>query len=334
MNFQATRATARPSRSRKAKAGSPSSKTITRNSKARSEHRDICQEITNQILQHLEAGVRPWQAAWAAGGAAGFPRRHHGKPYRGINILILWMAAEKHRFESPFWMTYRQATELGGQVRKGEKGTRVVYYGTAKIKEENRREDDASDHYKFLKGFTVFNASQIDNLPEKYQINFAENDLRRNTGERMPAVEAFIADTGANIQEGGARAYYRQDTDTVFMPDFERFNSPAYYYGTLSHELVHWTRHSRRLDRDFGQQRWGDAGYAMEELVAELGAAFIGTIHGFAQSEHIEDHASYLKTWIKALQDDKRAIFKAAAKAQEAVDFLTGSASDEQENAE
>ena len=292
-----------------AKAGSASSKPM--------ERKDVCAIVTDNIIKALESGVKPWAKSWEnKAGAFCMPLRHNGQRYRSINVLILWAATEAAGYQSPYWFTYRQALEYGAQVRKGEKGTTVVYYGTAPKQEQSDEQGDA--FYRFLKSFSVFNADQIDNLPERYRI---KGQAAAPAAGRLPELEAFVQATGINIRHGGNHAFYRQDSDFVQMPAFEQFRNAEFYYATLMHELAHATKHPTRLDRDLGRKQWGDEGYAKEELVAELSSAFLGAEFGFAP-EHIDDHAAYLASWLKVLQDDKKLIFSMAAKAQAAVDFL------------
>ena len=172
----------------------------------------------------------------------------------------------------------------------------------------------------FLKGYTVFNVEQIEGLPEYY---YAKPVPRVDTIERIDRAESFFAGTGVTIRHAGTMAYYNIAQDFVQMPPFEAFRDAESYYGTLAHETTHWTRHKSRLDRDFGRQRFGDEGYAMEELVAELGSAFLSADLDLTL-ELRGDHASYMASWIKVLKDDKRAIFTAASHAQRAADFLHG----------
>ncbi len=311
------------SSSSKSKAGSASTKTMT--GLASEPKRDICQEVTDRLVAALEAGVKPWAKSWTSKGGEGatMPLRHNGERYRGINVLLLWGAQLDAGYASAYWMTYRQAMELGGQVRKGEKATPVVFYGTAGKDEgagESGNDQQGGRVFRFLKQFSVFNADQIDGLPERYQVK-AEAPTAAQVAERLPEIEAVFAATGADIRHGGNRAFYRPSTDHIQMPHIEQFRDPAYYYATLSHELVHWTKKASRCDRDFGSTAWGDEGYAKEELVAEIGAAFLSAEFGFPP-EHVEDHASYIASWLKQLRDDKRLIFMAAAKAQAAVDFI------------
>lgn len=298
---------------------------MARNFKTSKPAKDVYQIVTDKIVAALEAGVKPWEKPWDSGATPSMPLRATGEPYRGINVFLLWGEAMDCGYTSPYWMTYRQASELGGQVRKGERGSMVVYAGTAAKKDEDGGEEVTDENgrkvYRFLRAYTVFNADQIDNLPERYRVKIEAPT--RAAGERIEAFEAFAKATGADIRHGGGRAFYRMSDDFVQMPDFEAFPDSERYYSTLAHELTHWTRHPSRLDRDFGRKAFGDAGYAKEELVAELGAAFIGAAFGF-KPDHIESHAAYIGSWLQVLKDDKRFVFTAAAKAQQAVDFLTG----------
>lgn len=284
---------------------------------------DIYTKITDQIIAELEKGVRPWHKPWAAGHVAGpvsRPLRGNGKPYSGINVIMLWPTAMERGYSAPIWMTFKQAKELGAHVRKGEKGALVVYASTFTKTEANENGEEVERDIPFLKGYTVFNVEQIDGLPAHYTASHAP---RLNPEQRIERAEAFFAATGADVRHGGDRAFYAPGPDFVQMPPFESFRNAGAYYGTLAHELTHWTRHKSRLDRDFGQKRFGDNAYAMEELVAELGAAFL-----CADLELVpqirDDHAPYIAGWLKALKDDKRAIFTAASHAQKAADFLHG----------
>lgn len=285
---------------------------------------DIYQRVTDQIVAELEKGVRPWFRPWNAEHAAGRitrPLRANGIPYRGINVLMLWGAATAQGFAAPLWLTYKQAQELGGQVRKGEKGSLVVYANTiSKTEQDEATGEDLEREIPFMKGYTVFNAEQVDGLPAHF---YAVQEPALDPMARIEKAEAFFAATGAEIREGGDRAYYTATSDHVQMPPFVAFKEPEAYYATLAHEVCHWTKAPQRLGRDFGRKRWGDEGYAMEELVAELGAAFVCADLDLTPQPRAE-HASYIASWLKALKDDKRAIFSAAAHAQRAADFLNG----------
>ncbi len=248
------------------------------------------------------------------------PLRHNGVPYNGINTLMLWGAAVEAGFLSPYWMKFRQATALGAHVRKGDKRTLVVYANTITRTEELENGSEEERTIPFLKGYTVFNTDQIEDLPEHYH---ARPEPVIDPAKRIPHAEAFFAATGADIRHGGNSAHYSGGSDHVQMPPFECFRSPEAYCAALSHELTHWTKHPKRLDRDFGRKRWGDECYAREELVAELGAAFLCTDLDLAPEPRV-DHAAYIQSWLKVLSYDKRAIFQAAAHAQRAADFLHG----------
>lgn len=285
---------------------------------------DIYQRVTDQIVADLEKGGRPWHKPWNAGHAAGRitrPLRANGIPYRGINVLMLWAAATACGYAAPLWLTYKQAQELGGQVRKGEKGNLVVYANTiTRTEQDETTGEDVEREIPFMKGYTVFNAEQVDGLPAHF---YAVQAPALDPEQRIERAEAFFAATGAEIREGGDRAYYTAAGDYVQMPPFVAFAQPEGFYATLAHELTHWTKAPQRLGRDLGRKRWGDEGYAMEELVAELGAAFVCADLALTPEPRAE-HAAYIGSWLKALKDDKRAIFTAAAHAQRAADYLTG----------
>ena len=288
----------------------------------RTEKQDIYTRITNQIVSHLEKGVRPWVRPWNAEHAAGRitrPLRHNGKPYSGINVLSLWASAMAQNFAAPIWMTFKQASELDTHIRKGEKGSLVVYADSIKRKETDEKTGDEIDReIPFLKGYTVFNVEQIEGLPEVYYPKVAPNP---DSVPRIDHAEKFFAALGATIRHGGNRAFYSIAADVIQMPPFESFQDADSYYATLAHECTHWTGSKARLDRDFGGHRFGSEGYAVEELVAELGAAFLCADLELAL-EPREDHASYIATWLKVLATDNRGVFTAAAHAQRAAEFI------------
>jgi len=273
---------------------------------------DIHKKVTDDIVAALEAGAAPWQKAWSTSGFGGLPTRVTGERYRGINVLILWLQGRS----APTWMTYKQAQELGGNVRKGEKGTGITFFKPLKVTDKVTEEEKT---IPLIKTYTVFNVEQIDGLPARFYPTPAE---KLNGDSRTDEVEAYIAGTQATVNHGGDRAFYRPSTDEVHMPEFDQFESAEAYYGTMLHELVHWTSHKSRLDRDLGK-KFGDTGYAREELVAEIGAAFLTATLGIENTVR-EDHASYVANWLKVLKDDKKAVFKAAAAAQVAADYLDG----------
>ncbi|MBC7855287.1 MAG: DUF1738 domain-containing protein [Pirellulaceae bacterium] len=284
---------------------------------------DIYTRVTSKIIEDLEQGVRPWMKPWNAEYAAGWitrPLRHNGQAYKGINILMLWASAELQGFACPFWLTFQQAREFGGHVRKGEHGSPVVFASTFKKKDSTDDGQEVEAEIPFLKEYTVFNAEQCDGLPQHFT---APAEPPKETLQRIEHAEAFFANTKADIRYGGNRAYYQITTDFVRLPPFETFRDAESHAATLAHELTHWTRHPSRLNRDLGRKSWGDQGYAAEELVAELGSAFLCADLNITP-EVRDDHASYLDCWLKVLKQDKRAIFTAASHATKAVDFLHG----------
>jgi antirestriction protein ArdC len=285
------------------------------------ERKDVYTRVTGRIIADLEQGVRTWMKPWNAEHAAGRitrPLRHNGTPYRGMNVLLLWGEAVLKGFAAPIWMTYKQAQELGGQVRKGEHGSLVVYANTITRTETNDAGEDVEREIPFMRAYTAFNVEQIDGLPAHYYAK-PENPLLLS--ERIEKADRFISNTGAVIRYGGNMAYYAPGPDHIQLPPFEAFRDKESFYATLSHETIHWTKAPHRLNRDFGRQRFGDAGYAREELVAEMGAAFLCADLGITP-EVRDDHAAYLNHWLTVLREDKRAIFSAAAHAQRAADYL------------
>lgn len=298
--------------------------------KARTSRLDVHLAVTEQIIAAIEAGAGEWQMPWhRSGGSLARPVNvATGKAYRGINVLALWVAAEARGFGHNLWGTYRQWQSAGGQVRKGEKGSLVVFYKEFTVTDESGEADDdgftsAGGKRLFARASTVFNAAQVDGwtAPEVDEHEPVEFD---------PIVEAdrFVTGTGADIRHGGDRAFYRPAGDFIQMPPRDTFtgtdtSTPVEaYYSTLLHELVHLSGAKHRLDRQFGK-RFGDQAYAAEELVAELGAAFLCADLEVSLVPR-PDHACYIASWLKVLKADKKAIFTAASKAQEAVVYLTG----------
>jgi len=295
---------------------------------------DVYARVTDRIVEDLARGVRPWARPWrVAPGQEGaritLPLRSNGTPYRGVNVLLLWGAALEGGFSSPMWMTYRQAQELGGQVRKGESGSLVVFANRVTKTETGDDGADIEREIPVMKGYTVFNVEQIDGLPERFRPRPAPLPAGgAGDGPVAPplqphqAAEAFFAATGAVFRHGGAQAFYAPTHDVIQLPPVVAFRDAEAYASTKAHELVHWTGHPSRNARAFGK-RFGDQAYAFEELVAELGAAFLCAYLGVTP-EIREDHAAYLAHWLQVLQQDKRAIFTAATHAQRAVDYLQG----------
>lgn len=290
----------------------------------------VYQIVTDRIIASLKEGIIPWEKPWKAPTFAGgsFPRNFvTGKPYRGVNVFLLWGTS----FSSPFWLTFKQAQELGGNVRKGEKGSQIVFYkqlqGRKETKEENRtpvegRKDD--DRAPFiLTYYTVFNVEQCDGLT----IPTVEPapTLPVDADEACEAIVSGWAGRPTirteEVNEG--RAYYRPATDSVHLPARFRFIDTAHYYATLFHELVHSTAHESRLARKFGNS-FGDELYSKEELVAETGAAFLCAFAGIATKHTEQNTTAYIQNWISKLEQDNRLIVQAAASAQRAVDLIMG----------
>tara|TARA_R110002074_G_scaffold96107_2_gene209034 strand:- start:2728 stop:3579 length:852 start_codon:yes stop_codon:yes gene_type:complete len=266
----------------------------------------IRKEITDKILKALKAGVAPWVRPWTATGSP--TNRKTSTGYKGINVWILNLASLEQGWGSQ-WLTFKQAKALGGSVRKGEKSTRIIFWNVIDKK------DDAGkltgDTFMFMKLYSVFNVDQCEGLPAVEAEEVPEF-------ERHARAEEIIDATGAEIHYGGDRACYHRDLDRISIPVREDFTTPAGFYATVLHELVHWTGASARLDREKGEV-FGDKLYAKEELVAEMGSAFLcaeARIDGELQ------HESYIGSWIKALESDERFIFDASSKAQKASDYI------------
>jgi antirestriction protein ArdC len=250
---------------------------------------------------------------------------------------MLGLRAMSRGYASPYWMSYRQATELGGQVRKGEKASTVVYYGVGR----NRRADAGPDRpaagepgdgdgadgaYRFLKWFPAFNAAQIDGLPARYHP--APEDLdggARPIAELEAIADAMIAGLGVSYVEGGDRACYIRALDRIHMPEITRFTDAERFYATKFHECGHACEAVKRLNIDYGAKQFGNEAYARAEVMVEMNSAILGATLGF-KPDHLEDHAGYIQSWIKAMRNEKRFILKAAADAQRCADYLLAAA--------
>jgi antirestriction protein ArdC len=283
---------------------------------------DIHQHITNRIIAALEAGPGEWQKPWRQT-AGGRPRNiASGKAYRGVNTLALWVEAMASGYSSSLWGTYRQWADRGAQVRKGAKASYVVFFKEIAIAETDPESGERQDATRlFARATPVFNADQVEGLP-------VEAALPASPVEPQAAADALIAASGATIITQGQTARYIAALDEIRMPARELFTGSATssatetFYATLLHELVHWTARADRCDRDLGG-RFGTSAYAMEELIAELGAAYLCADLGIT-AEPRADHAQYLAFWLDVLKQDAKAIFTAASKADQAVRFLTG----------
>ncbi|NII60055.1 ArdC family protein [Sphingomonas aerolata] len=283
---------------------------------------DVYQEITDQMVAMLEAGTRPWSKSWNGSTTPNIPLRSTGVPYRGINVLTLWVVAMTKGYTSPHWLTFKQALALGGCVRKGEKGSTVVYANKIEVDDKGERAgtgEDGKRQVAFLKRYTVFNAEQINGIEAKYPAPLPIVTAT-NPDERDVELDALFFRVPITVQHKGSQPYYQPSTDHVVMPEFADFHTGDSYYSTLAHELCHATGHVDRLARPtlISTKR---EDYAREELVAELGAAFVSGAIGIKLHDR-EDHAAYLASWLSALRNDKRCIFTAATQAQAAADWL------------
>jgi antirestriction protein ArdC len=277
-------------------------------------------EVTSKIVAELEAGRFPWVQPWGSAGAAapGLPRNAlTGRTYSGVNVLLLWGACIEHGHPSQSWLTFRQALEAGGTVRKGERGVTVVYADRFIPKgeaERAAREDEDARAVPFLKRFTVFNVAQCEGLRPGLAVDPAPLPER----EIVPVAEALIAASQADFRVGGDKAYYAPGADFVAVPPQPAFFDQINYYRTCLHELTHWTGHRSRLARDFSGS-FGSASYAREELIAEMGSAFLCASLGIVPTVR---HADYLASWLSVMREDNRAIFRAASAASKAAQFL------------
>lgn len=290
----------------------------------------VFQQITDAIVAQLEAGTRPWAKPWREGaGFDNWPRNYRGTAYRGANVFWLQLVADSRGYAEPVWLTYNQALEAANPGHKaadlkrskgakcgvmaGEKATPVFFWNFEKKRDPQTGE---LKQVCWVKTYYVFNIAQCD--PEN--VKAPERKLP-TMAERVAGAEALADATGAKIGWGGNKAFYSPHFDTVQMPPREAFKSADALYGTLFHELGHWTGHESRLSRDLKRGRFGDEAYAFEELIAELTAAYVCGSQGFAAPAR-EDHAAYIASWLRVLKSDPRAFISAASKAQKAADFL------------
>jgi len=268
----------------------------------------IYQQVTDRIIAELESGAAPWIKPWKAGSAED-QNIISKKPYQGINRLILGMSG----FAMPYWASFKQWQDLGGSVKKEEKGTHIVFYSPIAKDTVNPENGNIEQSiYHCLKSYVVFNAAQVEG------IEFEQTKPVLPDFNPVPALEDRILKTGANIKHNGSQAFYRPSEDSITMPAKNTFIDESNYYATVLHELTHWSGAKHRLDRTKGK-RFADTAYAFEELVAELGAAFLCQDYGIQGDLR---HADYIGSWLKCLKDDNKAIFNAAALAQKAADYI------------
>jgi antirestriction protein ArdC len=281
---------------------------------------DLYTKVTNDIIRIIEQGAGSWSMPWRKVGLGSPRSMSSGKPYRGVNWVILTIEQMDHGYASNKWGTFKQW--LGHStddntvcVRKGSKGTHIFLWqpGTPPSKAMLARDPNAKP-YLLAKTFTVFNRDQVDGLPAE-----APADVLTEH-ERWDQADDYFRTIGANVVEDGDRAYYAPANDRIAVPTLAQFPNRDHFYTTMAHEHVHWTGHESRLNRDL-HNRFGDDAYAAEELVAELGAAFWGAQMGLEGAVR-DDHASYLASWLRVLKADSKAIVTAASQAQKAVDHL------------
>ncbi|ECC6921913.1 zincin-like metallopeptidase domain-containing protein [Salmonella enterica] len=277
------------------------------------DKKDIYQTVTESIIEALESGVKPWVCPWKRNGIlSGIPSNFATTiAYSGMNIMLLWCSAAKQGFNDSRWLTYKQAQALGAQVRKGARGTTAIFYKTL----EKENEQGESEQIPMLKTFTVFNVEQIDGLT----LNSEELiTLPVSEFDPLPQVEALFQRSGAKITECGQQAFFTPVTDEIYLPERHLFTDAANFYATGLHELTHWSGGKKRLNREM-KGKFGSEDYAFEELIAELGSAFLMADLGVSGDVQ---HESYIASWLKALKNDKRYIFKAASAASKAHRYL------------
>lgn len=289
------------------------------NENTATEKRDVYATVTAQIITAIETGVSTWRMPWHTSGKFAFSPINVAskKPYRGINTLCLWAAAQAKGYERGEWATYQQWQERKAQVRKGEKATTVVFWKFANNSAETEDDGDghtaSSSRLLFTRGYSVFNAAQVDGYTPKA-------DLDVPIEQRIESAEQFFSRINARVAHQGNRAFYSPADDAITLPPFAAFYTPVDYYSTRAHETGHWTSHAGRCNRELGK-RFGDSAYSVEELIAELTAAFVCAHLGLS-SEPRPDHAQYIASWLGVLKTDKRAVFTAASQAQKAADFM------------
>lgn len=292
---------------------------------------DIYTRVTNQIIAAIEVGTTKCRMPWHVTEADCFAPVNvvSKRPYHGINVLVLWTAALNKGYAGGMWATYEQWKSLGAQVRKGERGTSIVLWKTLertlRIESKNGLLDkEKTQRALIARDFSVFNLAQVDGYQPVSKPKLFEH-------ARIRHAERILLGTGAEIRHGGAVAQYQPDSDMILLPKFEAFREPTGYYSVLAHELTHWTAAAHRLDRNL-TGRFGTQSYAAEELIAELGAAFLCAALGLSVDPR-PDHADYIASWLAILRNDKKAIFVAASKAQQAADWIFKQTDYDTENA-
>jgi antirestriction protein ArdC len=269
---------------------------------------DIYKTVTDSIIAELERGAIPWVKPWKADSSAD-KNYVSQKPYQGINRLLLGMSSMSKGYSNPAWATFKQWNEAGTSVKAGEKATHIVFFKPCKSVDKSTGKESG---YCVIRGYAVFNVEQTD-------MDIIPSTMPESPFNPMPDCEDRIIKTGASISHGGDAAFYMPSHDRIQLPNKGSFNSEANYYATCFHELSHWTGAKHRLDRSLDKGRFGNPEYAFEELVAEISAAYLCADYKIQGELR---HAGYIQSWLKACKDDSKAIFKAAALAQKAADYI------------
>jgi antirestriction protein ArdC len=279
--------------------------------------RDLYTEVSARIVSELERGAAPWVKPWSVTPGQNVPQNAvTNRPYSGCNVILLWLARNRG-WATPRFLTFKQAQEAGGHVRQGEHGTKIYFVKQLQVKDGDGDEAE-SRLVPMMREYTVFNVDQCADLPDSIRAGKPMRVRNPDTGDAL--ADDFLRLTGADIREGHGEAYYVPSHDFISMPAYQAFKGADHFYNVAFHELTHWTGHKSRLDRDL-KNRFGARNYAAEELVAELGAAFLSAEFGFDGDVR---NAGYIATWIELLKADKRAFFTACSKASKAAEYLRG----------
>lgn len=285
---------------------------------------ELFNKVNAQIIQLMQDNGQDWAKGWAEKYVHNTPRNIiSGKGYSGFNSFITYCAP----YESPFWGTYKQWQDKGVQVKKGEKATHIIYASKFLPKDQKKLPKEEQKTAFCLKPYAIFNSEQTDYEMPELELNPTQSNIDIHAD-----AEVFVSNTGASIQHLGNNAFYSPTTDSITMPAREQFFTTSDYYGTLLHELTHWTRHKTRLNRSFNQKRFGDSGYAQEELVAELSSAILCAMIGI-DAKPRADHAKYINNWIQVINDNESAMLTAFSHATKAVEFLDSLQNQKQEAA-
>ena len=282
---------------------------------------DIYARVTDEIVRAIEAGVKDYKMPWHQGAGAGLPRNAStGNFYRGVNTVALWASGQVRGYGLPYWATFLQWEKLGANIRRGEKASVVVFYKREESSTDDEDRESARATRSILKGSFVFNAEQVDGW------SYPEPAIHEDRTEKLQGVDSFIESLGADIHYGGEAAWYNKTLDRIRMPERRQFvgtdtsTATEAFYSVILHELVHWSGHPMRLNRDLSG-RFGTSAYAMEELIAELGAAFLCADLAISLNPR-RDHAAYVHSWLQVLRQQKSAIFTAASSSTAACRFL------------